>query len=116
MICDNISVNEKGHLTFAGYDTVELAEKYGTPLYLMDEGKIREHVRCYKNAMQKYFPAGSLPEFASKAFSCRQIYRIMAEEGIDIDARYTPPQVPVFLWKTAFSTATTRATGTLNSR
>ena len=28
MICDNISVNEKGHLTFAGYDTVELAEKY----------------------------------------------------------------------------------------
>ena len=85
MICDNISVNEKGHLTFAGCDTVELAEKYGTPLYLMDEDKIREHVRCYKNAMQKHFPDGSLPEFASKAFSCRQIYRIMAEEGIDID-------------------------------
>ena len=30
-------------------------------------------------------PQGSVPEFASKAFSCRQIYRIMAEEGIDID-------------------------------
>lgn len=85
MICDNISVNEKGHLTFAGYDTVELAEKYGTPLYLMDEDKIREHVRAYKTAMAKYFPAGSMPEFASKAFSCKQIYRIMAEEGIDID-------------------------------
>lgn len=85
MICDNISVNEKGHLTFAGYDTVELAEKYGTPLYLMDEDKIREHVRAYKTAIAKYFPAGSMPEFASKAFSCKQIYRIMAEEGIDID-------------------------------
>lgn len=85
MICDNISVNEKGHLTFAGYDTVELAEKYGTPLYLMDENKIREHVRAYKTAMAKYFPDGSMPEFASKAFSCKQIYRIMAEEGIDID-------------------------------
>lgn len=85
MICNNISVNEKGHLTFAGYDTVELAEKYGTPLYLMDENKIREHVRAYKTAMAKYFPAGSMPEFASKAFSCKQIYRIMAEEGIDID-------------------------------
>lgn len=85
MICDNISVNEKGHLTFAGYDTVELAEKYGTPLYLMDEDKIREHVRAYKTAMAEYFPAGSMPEFASKAFSCKQIYRIMAEEGIDID-------------------------------
>lgn len=85
MICDNISVNEKGHLTFAGYDTVELAEKYGTPLYLMDEDKIREHVRAYKTAMAKYFPDGSMPEFASKAFACKQIYRIMAEEGIDID-------------------------------
>lgn len=85
MICNNISVNEKGHLTFAGYDTVELAEKYGTPLYLMDEDKIREHVRTYKTAMAKYFPTGSMPEFASKAFSCKQIYRIMAEEGIDID-------------------------------
>ena len=85
MICDNISVNEKGHLTFAGHDTVELAEKYGTPLYLMDEDKIREHVRAYKTAMAEYFPAGSMPEFASKAFSCKQIYRIMAEEGIDID-------------------------------
>ena len=85
MICNNISVNEKGHLTFAGYDTVELAEKYGTPLYLMDEDKIREHVRAYKTAMAKYFPTGSMPEFASKAFSCKQIYRIMAEEGIDID-------------------------------
>ena len=45
MICDNLSVNKKGHLTFAGFDTVELAEKYGTPLYLMDEEKIREKVR-----------------------------------------------------------------------
>ena len=72
-------------MTFAGYDTVELAEKYGTPLYLMDEDKIREHVRAYKTAMAKYFPSGSMPEFASKAFSCKQIYRIMAEEGIDID-------------------------------
>ncbi len=86
MICDNISVNEKGHLTFAGYDTKELAKKYGTPLYLMDENKIREHIRSYKNAMAEYFPEGSLPEFASKAFSCKQIYRIMAEEGIDVDA------------------------------
>ena len=37
MICNNISINQKGHLTFAGYDTTDLAQKYGTPLYLMDE-------------------------------------------------------------------------------
>lgn len=85
MICDNIAVNAEGHLTFAGVDTVALAEKYGTPLYLMDENKIRERVRCYKNAMSDLFPQGSVPEFASKAFSVKQIYRIMAEEEVDAD-------------------------------
>lgn len=85
MISNNIGINAKGHLTFAGYDTVELAAKYGTPLYLMDEELIRERVRTYKNAMAEYMTEGSMPEYASKAFSCKQIYRIMAEEGIDID-------------------------------
>ncbi|MEE1186347.1 MAG: diaminopimelate decarboxylase [Acutalibacteraceae bacterium] len=85
MICNNLSVNDDGHLTFAGVDTVDMAEKYGTPLYLMDENKIREHIATYKNAMEKYFPKGSVPEFASKAFSTKQIYRIAAEEGIHID-------------------------------
>ena len=85
MICDNLSVNEAGHLTFAGYDTVELAQKYGTPLYLMDEARIRHNIRTYKQAMADYLPAGSVPEFASKAFSCKRIYEILKEEGMDID-------------------------------
>jgi len=85
MICDNISVNEKGELLFASYNTVDLAKKYKTPLYLVDENKIRERVRAYKKALSTYFPSGSLPEFASKALSIKQIYRIMKEEKIDID-------------------------------
>jgi len=85
MICDNLSINQKGHLVFAGHDTVELAQKYGTPLYLMDENKIREHMREYKTAFKKYFPSGSCPEYASKAFSCKQIYRIAKEEEMNID-------------------------------
>ena len=85
MICDNITVGDNGHLQFAGQDTVALAARYGTPLYLMDEDKIRQRVRTYKSAMERWFPAGSVPEYASKAFSCRRIYQIMAEEGIDID-------------------------------
>lgn len=85
MICDNVSINANGHLTFAGRDTVELAEKYGTPLYLMDEEKIRERMRTYKNALAEFFPQGSVPEYASKAFSCRRIYQIASQEGIDID-------------------------------
>ncbi|MBQ4119860.1 MAG: diaminopimelate decarboxylase [Clostridia bacterium] len=85
MICDNLSINSSGHLCFAGYDTVGLAQKYGTPLYLMDENKIRENMREYKTAFEKYFPKGSCPEYASKAFSCKQIYRIAKEEGLNID-------------------------------
>ena len=42
MICDNITVKD-GVLHFAGQNTVELAKKYGTPLYLMDEDKVREN-------------------------------------------------------------------------
>lgn len=86
MICDNITVNKENHLCFAGFDTVALAEKYGTPLMLMDENKIRQHINEYKTAFKKYFPVGSAPEFASKAFSCKQIYRIMQSEGMNIDA------------------------------
>ncbi len=86
MICENLSVGENGHLYFAGQDTVALAERYGTPLYLMDEQTIRNRVRTYKNAMSAYFPSGSAPEFASKAFSCRRIYEIMAQEEMSIDA------------------------------
>ena len=51
MICSNLGTNSQGRLTFAGRDTVELAEKYGTPLYLMDERRIRENCRMYKAAM-----------------------------------------------------------------
>ena len=53
MLYDNLNVNEKGHLSFAGYDTAELAEKYGTPLYLMDEDRIRSRVREYKSAFER---------------------------------------------------------------
>ena len=33
MICDNLKISKDGHLLFAGQDTVELAKKYGTPVY-----------------------------------------------------------------------------------
>ena len=85
MLYDNLKVEKNGHLSFAGYDTVELAKKYGTPLYVMDEENIRKRVRVYKEAFGEFFPDGSMPEYASKAFSCKRIYKIMAEEGINVD-------------------------------
>lgn len=81
---DNISTKD-GKLYFAGQDTVALARKYGTPLYLMDEDKIRENCRLYKNAMSRYFGPGSRPLYASKAASFKRLYEIMAEEDMGID-------------------------------
>ena len=85
MLHENLSVNENGHLCIAGKDTVELAEKYGTPLMVMDEARIRRNMRIYKSAMEKHFGCGSHPSFASKSFSCKYIYKIAREESIGID-------------------------------
>lgn len=84
-ICDNIKVNERGNISFADLDVTELAKKYGTPLYLLDENKIRENCRTYINALAKYFPHGSLPLFASKALSFKKIYEIVGSEKMGID-------------------------------
>jgi len=85
MICDNLSINEQGNLTFAGIDTVDMAKKHGTPLYLMDEDRIRYNCNQYKNAMRKYFGENSLPLYASKALSFKRIYEIMKEEHMGVD-------------------------------
>ena len=85
MLCSNIGINESGHLTFAGEDTVRLAAHYKTPLYLMDEDRIRENCRIYKTAMERAFGAGSFPLYASKAASFKRMYTIMQEEKMAID-------------------------------
>ena len=84
MICDNFTVKD-GVLYFAGQNTVELAKKYGTPLYLLDEDKIREKCRIYKHAFEKHFGPGSQLLYASKANCFKQIYEIMTEEKMGID-------------------------------
>ena len=85
MLCNNIGVNSAGHLTFAGLDTTALAAKHQTPLYLMDEDRIRANCRLYKEAMSASFGEGSYPLYASKAASFKHMYEIMAEEGMSID-------------------------------
>ncbi|MBQ7670719.1 MAG: diaminopimelate decarboxylase [Clostridia bacterium] len=85
LLCENVSVNEAGHLCFAGQDVTELAEKYGTPLYLMDEDRIRERCRTYREALSEAFGKGARAAYASKAASFKEIYRIMADEGMLVD-------------------------------
>ena len=85
MLHSNLSINKEGHLCFAGLDTVELAKKYGTPLFLIDEDRVRNNARTYIGAMRKYFGGDSGPLLASKALCFSEIYRVAASEGMRTD-------------------------------
>lgn len=85
LIHENLAINEKGHLTFAGVDVVDIADSYGTPTYVLDENLIRKNCNIYKSAFEKFLPDGSMPLFASKALSFKEIYRIMKSENMYID-------------------------------
>lgn len=85
-VSENLGVNEKGNLTIGGVDTVELAEKYGTPLYVMDEELIRKHCRSFKDSINKYYGGNGMVCYASKVFCCKEMYRIIKDEGIGVDA------------------------------
>ncbi|MBQ9807770.1 MAG: diaminopimelate decarboxylase [Ruminococcus sp.] len=85
-VSENLSVNGEGHLTAGGIDTVELAKEYGTPLYVMDEDMIRKNLRRFHESMQKYYGGRGLVHYASKAFSCLEMCRIVASEGDGLDA------------------------------
>ena len=82
---DHFDVNTQGHLTIGGMDTVELAEQFGTPAYIMDENAIRAMCRTYRQAAVEAFGPDALPLYASKALCFTEIYRIAAEEGMGVD-------------------------------
>ena len=85
MLSDNLSRDGSGELCLGGVGLSRMAEKYGTPLYLYDEDRIRSRCREYKSAMLDSFGARSRVLYASKAASFKRIYEIMAEEGMGID-------------------------------
>lgn len=85
MICENLSRNEGGELCFADMELSPLAKKYGTPLYLYDEARIRERCITYLSAVKKAFGDKGKVLYASKAASFKRLYEIMAEEGMGID-------------------------------
>ena len=84
MICSNLE-NRGGRLFIGGADTTALIEKYGSPLYVMDETRIRHNCRVYLNAMREHLGTSAHPLYASKAASFKRIYEIMREEGMGID-------------------------------
>ena len=82
---DNLTVNEQGHLCIGSHDTVELAKEFGTPLYVLDEDKVRQNCRGYKNAIDEYYGGRGLALYASKALCTMYTARVAAEEGLGAD-------------------------------
>jgi len=84
-VSDCIQVNEKGHLTIGGCDTVELANRFGTPAYVFDEVEIRRNCRAFVDSINENYAGNGMVLYASKAFCCKEMCRICAEEGMGLD-------------------------------
>ncbi len=84
-VSKNLNINTKNHLTIGGCDTVALAEKYGTPLYVMDEDLIRENCRLYRDSIDRFYNGNGLVLYANKAFCSLAMCRIINEESLGMD-------------------------------
>jgi len=80
------ALSEKnGRLAIGGIDVISLCEEFGTPLYIVDEALIRKNCRIFKESLLKYYGENSFCAFASKAFSCVYMYRVLKDEGLGTD-------------------------------
>ena len=78
-----ITLKREKNLTIGGCDMVDLAQKYGTPLYVVDEQTIRSICKDYKKAFSKYEKTNMM--YASKALCNSAVLRIIASEGFGFD-------------------------------
>ncbi|MCE3033701.1 diaminopimelate decarboxylase, partial [Streptomyces sp. CMSTAAHL-2] len=69
-----------GDLAVGGVPLAEVAERFGTPVYILDEAEVRDRCRTYRHA----FPDAEVL-YAAKAFLCRAMARWMEEEGLGLD-------------------------------
>jgi diaminopimelate decarboxylase len=84
MLLGTQRVNAAGHLEIGGVDTTRLAAEFGTPLYVMDEAAIRRNMREYLAAFRARYPRVEV-SFASKAFICAGICKLVEQEGLHLD-------------------------------
>ena len=77
-------VNGQGHLEIGGCDVADLAQQFGTPLYIVDEALVRQRAREYVES----FRASGLKfqvAYASKAFSVMAMCAIAEQEDLSLD-------------------------------
>lgn len=74
----------QGHLTIGGVSLKDLAQEFGTPLYIMDEALIRQNCRAYVDAFHQHYPAFEVA-YASKAFLCSAMVALIQQESMSLD-------------------------------
>jgi diaminopimelate decarboxylase len=73
------TVDGAGRVAIGGVDLGALAEQFGTPLFVYDEDELRGRCREYRAEF------GGAAAYASKAFLCTAMARLVAEEGLGLD-------------------------------
>ena len=78
------AADDAGRLSIGGCDLRELAERFGTPLYVYDEQSIREACRAYRGAFEAELPSVRVL-YAAKAWLSPALTRILVDEGLGMD-------------------------------
>lgn len=77
-------INQVGHLTIGGVDSIDLAREYGTPLVVYDVNQIRHQIRAFKKVFEEE-QVDYAVSYASKAFAAIAMYQVASEEGASTD-------------------------------
>ena len=77
-------INQAGHLTIGGVDSLKLAKEYGTPLVVYDVSQIRNQIRAFKKVFEEE-QVNYAVSYASKAFASIAMYQVANEEGAYTD-------------------------------
>lgn len=78
-------INSQDELEIGGCSVPELVQRFGSPLYILDETTLRTACRQYREAFAQYYGGDALILYASKAWSCTTVCAIAASEGLGID-------------------------------
>jgi diaminopimelate decarboxylase len=78
------SVTPDGELVIGGVGVAGLAERFGTPAYIVDEAGLRNQARGLRDGLAARHPDSEVV-FASKSFPCLAAYQLMKAEGLSID-------------------------------
>ncbi len=77
------TVNEQGHLEIGACDSVQLAEQFGTPLWIIDEQTVQDSVQSYKDGLIEY--PDSQVFYAGKAFLCLAMCQLLKQMNLGLD-------------------------------